>query len=120
MNETCSLCGSELKDGDTLLKLAIKGALDSESRWAKGWDAVWSKWNVGGTRSVGGFVVTKVFESNPDDLDGYDEVELMMVFEVEGKGLWKVEGTWSSQDGKEWVDVLVPAEKKERVQTYYE
>lgn len=116
MSNTCNTCGQEVDENFSPLKAALMSSCDGN--WRKGWTAVYHAWNVGDFRRVGAYDVTKVFETDSDELDGYGEEPMEMVFEV-GDEYWKITGTWSSYDGMKWNDTLVRVEKKERTSTYY-
>src|SRR4051812_42916155 len=115
MSNTCVTCGQEVSENDTPLKMALKNSCNT--KWNTGWDAVWSYWAVGDGKQIDGKWVTKVYESDIE-LDGYDTIPVEMVFE-ENDNYWKVSGSWSSYDGKEWEDRLVKVEKKERTSVFY-
>lgn len=114
---TCVTCGQAVSESDTPLKMAIKNACPSN--WYNGWDGVWNSWDIGEHKNLGAFGVTKVSETDSKELDGYSVVPMEMVFEVDGDEYWKITGSWSSYDGKEWEDTLVRVEKKERTSVYY-
>jgi len=124
MSETCKTCGQELPDGDTNLSVLIRDSCNDISQFAEGWDAVWTKWSVGETKFLGDdkLMIEKVFETNWEDLDGYDTLPIEMVFQV-ARGydseFWKICGEWDSYDGKKWNGMFVKVEKKERTSVYY-
>jgi len=124
MSDTCRTCGQELPEGNSNLSILIRDSCNDISRFAQGWEAVWAKWEVGDTKFLGDdkLMVEKVYETNPTNLDGYDTIPVEMVFQVANgydSDYWKINGEWSSYDGREWNGLFVKVEKKERTSIYY-
>jgi hypothetical protein len=124
VSETCRTCGQELPEGNSNLSVLIQNSCDETSRYYTGWDAVWYDWPVGETRFLGptSTMVQKVHETDTDSFDGYDTLPIEMVFQVADgydSEFWKINGEWSSYDGKEWNGLFVKVEKKERTSIYY-
>lgn len=124
MSETCRTCGQELPAGNSNLSVLIENSCNDTSRWYTGWDAVWYDWTIGDTKFLGDarLTVEKVFETDSDNFDGYETIPIEMVFAVSQNydtEFWKINGEWSSYDGKEWNGLFVKVEKKERTSVYY-
>jgi hypothetical protein len=119
MGDTCYACGQSITKANSSFEDSLRTVCDAEVSYYDGWDAVWARWRVGDWKIVDGKVVTKVFETDEDELDGYGDVDIQMVFEDEVMQCWKLKGSWSSYGGKKWEDGLVKVEKKERTSVYY-
>lgn len=119
MSETCYACGQSVTKANSSFEDNLRTACDNDTTYYDGWDAVWALWHVGDWKLVGGNVVTKVFETDQNEMDGYGDVQIEMVFEDELMQCWKVKGEWSSYNGKQWESGLTKVEKKERTSVYY-
>lgn len=119
MSEKCGTCGQFLPV-DESFDFALETSCDSISKWYTGWDAVWQSWSVGELKVIQGKTVSKVSETDSDELDGYSTIPIEMVFEVNYGQYYKLSGRWSSYDGKKWDKKLVEVEKRERTAFYYD
>lgn len=115
MSETCDACGQVISKAETLEEIyAALKKFKSPHQWAARIDQPAEV-----VPNVGSVCVVEVSDNLYDD-PGYDDIDIYMVFEVNGNRFYKVEGTKSSYDGTSWNPWMGAVSKQKREIYVYE